>query len=177
MAEIKPPAPVKLFVGILTARRELLDAAREKLVTRYGAVDCETESMPFAFTDYYEREMGAPLVKKFWSFEKLIQPEFLAKIKYETNVIESGFVVPGAARPVNLDPGYLTLAKVVLATAKDFPHRIYIGDGIYAEVTLFYEKEKWRANAWTYPDYRQEKYHDFFNRMRGALLSQLRSIQ
>jgi len=175
MARIRAPLPVKLFIGVLTARQQLLGDVLHELTARYGPVGCETEIIPFDFTEYYESEMGAPLVKKFWSFEKLIQPDALADIKNETNGIEDSMASGSSpARPVNLDPGYVTAAKVILATAKDFPQRIYLGRGIYAEVTLTYMNEEWHLHPWTYADYKQDSYQKFFSELRTVLLRKIK---
>ncbi|TET34127.1 MAG: DUF4416 family protein [Planctomycetota bacterium] len=175
MARIRAPFPVKLFIGVLTAHQELLESVLETLTGRYGPTDHQSGIIPFNFTDYYESEMGSPLVKKLWSFGRLIEPDRLAEIKKETNSIEDMFAADSdTARPVNLDPGYVTPAKVVLATAKDFPHRIYLGEGVYAEVTLTYESKEWHSHRWTYADYKQDSYREFFSKIRTILLGQLK---
>lgn len=175
MAEIRKPDRVKLFAGVLTSVPGLLDDVLQELSKRYGPPDCESEVFPFDFTDYYKEEMGGPLVRKFWSFERLVPPDSLAAIKIETNEIEAAFAERNEIpRPVNIDPGYLTPAKLVLASTKDFPVRIYLGSGIYAEVTLTYEKGEWRPHRWTYADYKQESYQKFFTRIRNAFLGQTR---
>ena len=153
----------------------------------FGPVDLESDIFNFDYTDYYAKEMGPGLVRKFFSFARLISPEDLAGIKLKTNEIEEDFARPvrglasnGArrgeakvARPINLDPGYLTSAKVVLATAKDYSHRIYLKGGIYAEATLRYFKGAYQPWPWTYPDYKSPEYLSFFHRLRKIYLAQL----
>lgn len=173
MATPRPGQPVKLIVGLLGTDADLLRRARQSLVRDFGDVDLESDLWPFDQTDYYEAEMGPDLQRWFLSFERLIQPEHLAEIKLRTNDIEQQIAddcsLPTCRRPVNLDPGYLTLAKLVLATTKDRSHRIYQHSGIYAEVTLHYTQGTWQCWPWTYPDYRRPEYHSFFQRVRRAL--------
>ena len=117
--------------------------------------------------------MGTDLNKQFLAFERLIDPAALADIKRQTNDWEAEYAALGRhaePRPLNLDPGYITPAKLVLASTKDHAHRIYLRDGIYAEVTLAYRHRQWQPLEWTYPDYRREDYQRFFTRCRDYLL-------
>lgn len=186
MAEIHLPPPVKLIVGVLSKYPDLFPAVEERLFVWFGPVDLKSEVMPFEFTDYYTAEMGAPLKRLFLSFERLIKPDEISAIKVKTNQIEQEFshhrdchapsIRAGArndsektvSRPVNLDPGYVDNSKLVLASAKDYAHRIYLKDGIYAEVTLQYSasKHSFQPGQWTYPDYQTQPYLDYFNRVR-----------
>jgi hypothetical protein len=132
------------------------------------------ESPRFAFTqtDYYEPTMGSPLHKCFFAFERLIDPASLVERKIETNDWEREYARDGGhsePRPLNLDPGYLALGKLVLATTKDHAHRVYLAQGIFAEVTLSYQDRGWRHHAWTFPDYRRDDYQQFFSRCREYL--------
>jgi hypothetical protein len=175
MAKPLPPKPVKLFVGMLTGFPDLIDETREALISHFGAVDSESDRIKFDFTDYYKKEMGSGLVRKFFSFARLIAPDDLAGIKLKTNEIEEDFArrkKAKVARPVNIDPGYLTSAKVVLATTKDYSHRIYLKEGIYAEATLRYFKGAYQSWPWTYPDYKTPQYLSFFHRLRNIFLAQ-----
>ena len=119
--------------------------------------------------------MGAGLLKTFFAFERRIDPAQLVDLKLQTNAWEeqcrADHPTWPEARPLNLDPGYLTEAKLVLATAKDRDHRIYLGRGIYAEQTLYYRQGAWRTREWTYPDYQRSDYHEFFQRCREYLRS------
>jgi hypothetical protein len=169
--------PVKLFVGLLAGSSERLAAAEALLVACYGAVDVSSAEMPFGWTNYYADEMGEGLLRKFLAFERLIAPDGIAEIKRETNAMEDELThrfAGGPARPVNLDPGYLSLSKVILATTKDYSHRLYLGGGIYAEVTLHFHKGRYEPWEWTYPDYRSAEYGEFFTAARGSLAGQLR---
>ena len=176
MGEIKGHPPVKLIMGMISADAGLFPPVEALLFQRFGPADFWSEVMPFDYTDYYIREMGADLLRKFIAFEKLIQPEEMAEIKYFTNDLEKEFLYPDTdRRRVNLDPGYISAAKLVLASTKDHIHRLYLRDGIYAETTLRMEKGTFRAWQWTYPDYRSEKYINIFNEIRRIYMDQLRS--
>lgn len=176
MGQIKPVEPVKLFCGMIAADEAVFARAQAELEKFYGRIDHESGLIPFTFTDYYREEMGEKLWRKFVSFEALIDPRRIAEIKNETNAIEEQMAeTEGGAvrRRVNLDPGYLTLAKLVLATTKDFSHRLYVGKGIYTEVTLNFRKDGCTYHPWTYPDYRSEQYARFFLAVRRILRGQL----
>ena len=175
---MKDPKPVKLIVGILAADRNCLHAGVEAVIDKFGKTDLTSHVWPFAETDYYREQTGPTILRQFLCFEKLIHPEKLAKIKLKTNKLEKklaktlGIPLP---RPVNIDPGIIEPGKLVLATTKNFSHRIYIGKRMYAEVTLTFSKGVWQAFDYTFPDYRTPHYHEFFNRARTRLLEQLRS--
>ncbi|MFH1745691.1 MAG: DUF4416 family protein [Planctomycetota bacterium] len=170
MARPRKPTPVKLIVGLLAGDIDLLRRARQLLKRTYGPVDLESDFWPFTQTDYYETEMGPDLTRWFLGFERLIRPDNLAEIKLRTNDLEELMtkqcLLPDRPRPVNLDPGYLNLAQLVLATTKDHAHRLYLGLGIHAEVTLYFKDGQWQTWPWTYPDYREPHYHAFFTQVR-----------
>ena len=173
MGAIKEPEPVKLIMPMITGHAELFDLAKQALVGRFGPVDYESLLLPFDHTDYYEAEFGPNLQRCFLSFEELIDPGRLAEIKCQTNEMEQDWG-EGRKRRINLDPGYIALSKLVLATTKNHGHRIYIGRGIYAEVTLTYRDKDFRPWPWTYPDYRSEPYLRIVRAIRATYLSQLR---
>jgi hypothetical protein len=166
MGMIKEPDLVKRFCGAIYRDDALLSETRERLVRKWGAIDREAGPFPFVFTEYYEPEMGKELKKSFFSFETLVSPENAVGWKIETNDIEARYAGSDGSRRMNLDPGYLDLAKMVLLTTKDFYHRLYLGRGIYAEVTFHYEKGDFVFFPWTYPDYKTEEYLAFFREMR-----------
>lgn len=139
--------------------------ARRLLEEHFGEVALESEHYPFVFSDYYVEEMGSGLQKYFVSFSRLIRPDELVEIKLWTNDIEQQLATAGK-RNVNLDPGYLEGAKLVLATTKDYSHRIYLGQGIYGDLHLRYRHGRFEPLEWTYPDYRQPLALDFFARVR-----------
>ena len=173
MGKVKEHRPVKLVIGMFTNRPELFQGALRALKKRFGPVDYESPLLPFDRMDYYEEEFGKDLERKFYSFKKLIKAEDLAKIKIFTNSLERKFS-EGGNRPINLDPGYLAPAKLVLATTKDYQHRIYYEKGIYGEVTLRYKRGSFIPWEWTYPDYRTKEYIEIFNHIRKIYMEQLR---
>lgn len=179
MWEIKDPQPVKLICGILAADKNCLEQATEALQKEIGDTDLESSVWEFDDTEYYKDETGDDIIRRFVSFEKLIHPGELAGIKHRTNDIEKRLASlrEDLPRPVNLDPGIIEPAKLVLATTKNFSHRVYIGEKMYAEVTLIYNKGDWETFHYTYPDYAQPKYHKFFTDVRARLKDQLHSLK
>jgi hypothetical protein len=181
MGAIKTPTPVKFFVAMLVApdgmdKIDVFDAALEQ---RFGLIDLKSQNWIFELTDYYTPEMGPDLTRRIVSFENLIDPGELAQAKNDTNAIEEEltkrFRGENAGRIVNLDAGYLTLSQMILATTKNYSHRIYIGQGIWAEITLQYKKGRYVKWEWTYPDYADGRYNDFLIQVREKLKSQLPS--
>lgn len=173
MGELRQPIPVKLFVGMIFGSESVANEIQQILEEKYGTMDFISPAWEFNFTQYYEAEMGKTLWKKFFSFEKLIDPVDLADIKLATNDIESHYL-SSTGRIANLDPGYLTSAKVILATTKDFSHRIYLQKGIYAEITMSYKKGKgFVFSPWTYPDFQSENYVNYFLKLREIFMRQL----
>jgi hypothetical protein len=180
MGQVVLPPPVKLIVGLIIADEASVEAVRTSLEATYGKIDLETTKLPFVATRYYEREMGPDLAKVFWSFEALIPPEALAAVKWATNAVERAFAMPHGSewrRRVNLDPGYVDLAKLVLATTKDRQHRLYLGHGIYGEVTLRFTGGRFVPWDWTYPDYRTPEYLTFFEAVRRRYRQQLTALR
>jgi hypothetical protein len=165
--------PVKLVVGMLSADPSLLAQAAERLTALFEQPDYLSPILPFAFTDYYLGEMGPGLLRQFIAFARLIAPEELPPAKLRTNAEEAELAQAGHRR-VNLDPGYLSAGKLVLATTKDQQHRLYLGQGIFGEVTLRYRQGAWRPWDWTYPDYRSPEYGRIFAAIRALYLDQLR---
>jgi hypothetical protein len=178
MWQLKDPEPVKLIIGILAADLNCLHAAVEAVIDKFGPTDLTSHVWPFSETDYYRKETGPTILRQFLCFEKLIDPEKLAKIKLITNKMEKKLAkklgIP-LSRPVNLDPGIIEPGKLILATTKNFCHRIYIGKKMYAEVTLIFSKGAWQASEYTFPDYRTPHYHEFLGRARIRLVEQLKS--
>ena len=177
MWKLNKPKPVKLIVGILAANQDTLICAAAQLIQTFGPTDFSSEIWPFDQTEYYKDQTGDRIIRQFISFQRLISPADLAKIKLKTNKIEKivakKLKLP-LPRPVNLDPGIIEPAKLVLASTKNYSHRIYIGKKIYAEVTLIYDKKQWKPFEYTYPDYRQQRYFDYFDKVRTRLLEQLK---
>jgi hypothetical protein len=176
MGKAKTPKPVKLIVSMLTAQPTLWEPAEAALVDAYGPADWSSPVLDFDHTDYYTAEMGAGLQRVILTFRNLIDPGQLAAIKLFTNALEASWAEESGDRPLNLDPGYLSLSKMVLATTKNHAHRIYIGQGIYAEVTLHYYQKAFRAWPWTYPDYGSDEYCRLFEEIRERYVAQLRAL-
>ena len=165
---------MKLFAGLLLHETELLEEVKRELEALLGEIDRETPLLPFLSTSYYDRELGTPIQRKFYSFTVLRSPEGLYRMKVQTNELEKRFSRDGRRR-VNIDPGYLEFPKVLLFTTKNFSHRIYLGEGIFAEVTLSYKGKEYLFFPWTYPDYKSPEYLDFFYKMRADYKKQLGS--
>jgi hypothetical protein len=178
MWETKEPKPVKLFIGILAADQQCLVSGIKAIEENFGIIDIISGIWPFTQTDYYKDQTGPNILRQFVSITELIDPALLAEIKHQTNKIEQNLadhLKHQFRRPINLDPGIIEPSKLVLATTKNYSHRIYIGQKMYAEVTLIYDKGKWKPFDYTYPDYRQDCYCDFFSKVRNKLLEQLKS--
>jgi hypothetical protein len=173
MGHSKAPHPVKLIVSAFADGDAYLMEAKQALEGEWGSIDFESALLPFAHTTYYEAEFGTGLVRRIWSFERLIDPGTMATVKLRTNGLETLWSIEGK-RKVNLDPGYVSMAKLVLATTKNHGHRIYLGSGIYAEVTLQYRDGAFRSWPWTYPDYATPDYRALFAKVRQRYVAQLR---
>lgn len=177
MGMIKKEYRVKMFCGFIYREENILSEARDMLAARFEKTDIEAGPFVFDFTDYYRKEMGEKLKRRFFSFTGLVSPDACHKWKIFTNKLEERFSrsLPHG-RAINIDPGYMDMAKVVLLSTKDFFHRIYLDGGIFAELTMYYQKNDYRFLPWTYPDYRSEESLDFFRAMRTAY-SQERGIK
>jgi len=163
----------KLVVGVLLSLPELKPGLLDRLQRAFGPCDWVSPELPFAYTRYYDAEMGAPITRFFVSFRNPVDPASLAAAKLATNALEEEFRRPGL-RPVNLDPGLLSLARFVLASTKPSAHRVPLASGIYAEVELLYEHGGFRPVEWTYPDYRSEEYRGMLEHIRGLFRAQSR---
>jgi hypothetical protein len=166
-------SPEKLVVGVLASGPAGEGRVLSALAARWGPPDFVSQVMPFRFTTYYDAEMGTPIRRFFAAFARLVDPAELAAIKVQTNGIEDGFREEGR-RKVNLDPGLLCLSRFVLATTKESAHRVALASGIWAEVTLLFEKGSFRPVEWTYPDYRSGPYIDILNTIRAIYRGQVR---
>ena len=172
MGAISDPAPVLLVLAAFSRHAAALAWARSKAEAAWGSTALESEIFSFAETDYYQPTMGSDIKKCFWAFERLVDPGQLPEWKWATNAWEAEYAeIAGhdEPRPLNLDPGYLTPAKLVLGSTKDHAHRVYLSRGIFAEVTLFYKDRRWQHRDWTFPDYRRADYQAFFSACREYL--------
>ncbi|BBO72568.1 hypothetical protein DSCA_64980 [Desulfosarcina alkanivorans] len=173
MSQPQSPMPARLVAGFFVKDKALAADITRDLQDRMGPVDMVSAWLNFDFTTYYEREMGGPLYRRLVVFKRLIEQVDLASIKQATNELEQKYQRQGRRR-VNIDPGYLLAERFVLATGKNFTHRIYIGQGIYADLTLIYRKGAFRTLPWTYPDYADRRLIDFLTLVRNKYMLDLK---
>lgn len=175
MAQASQPPRVKMICGMIAANAGLLDEAAAELAQLLGRVDFASDTMTFDRTHYYSDQMGSTLLRRLVSFEPLHRADELPGVKVATNAIEQQFAQRHrfVMRPINLDPGYLEPSKLVLASMKNFSHRIYLGQGVFGEVTLLFHKEGWETLGWTFPDYARGEYFPFLTAVRTRLRNQL----
>jgi len=179
MGQIRQPRPALLIAAVFSRYESALDWTRVRGQRQWGPLALASEAFDFDDTPYYEQTMGPALKKQLLAFDRMTDQGNLVRIKLDTNDWESEYARDHEhpeVRPLNIDPGYLTEAKFVLATTKDRDHRLYLGDGIFAEVTLYYHGRRWCDRPWTYPDYQRPEYHDFFSRCRDLLRGKLREM-
>jgi hypothetical protein len=163
-------APVKLFLVTLHRDPEILHNATSDLIKLFGPIDWQSEDFSFDVTDYYKKEMGAELLRRFLSFENLIMPDEIAEIKIQTCEVENKYRNENG-RQINLDPGYLDTYKVVLASTKFGGQKIYVGSGIYADMTLVMYKGRWEGFAWGFPDFKSRRYDVVLSKIRDLYKS------
>ena len=172
MGNITDPSPVKLFIGMLSNEESLFAAVDDQLKAVFGDIDFESLVWPWEHTKYYSREMGEGLKRRFVFFEKHINPGEISDIKVQTNEIEKQFLSNEGGRTINIDPGYLDNAKLVLVSTKNFSHRVYLDKGIYGEVTLIYSGDNFQPLPYTFPDYKTEAYLTLFKEARRLFKEQ-----
>ena len=173
MAEAKEPGPVLFFTGILAADEDCLAYTIDRLTREWGDTCARSPSWPFANSGYYRTQTGGNILRAFCAFAGGFRREELARRKLEANRIEQELARELASplpRPVNIDPGYLAPEKLVLASCKNFAHRIYIGEGVFAEVTLLYRGGRFVPREWTFPDFADTAYHPFFYGLRAEMM-------
>lgn len=169
MGDFKAPQPVQLIAGIIANPDEGVERVRRALEAALGPVEMESPVWQFSFTDYYARAMGNGLLRQFVAFAGLREIEGLHRTKIASNGIEADLAASsraGVGRPINIDPGYICNSKLILFSSKDFSHRIYIGDGVYAESTIEWRGKGFVIHPWTFPDYRTDDYRNFFASVR-----------
>lgn len=161
--------PAHLFVGTLYHAEEYFKTAKERLKGLFGEIAMESPALGWKYTEYYHAELGRPITRTFIFFRGETEPQMLPEIKLVTNDIEEQ-LSSGGKRNINIDPGYMTLSKVVLASTKNYSHRIYLGKGIYAEVALVYRNGRYQPHIFTYPDYASEECREIFAQARKFLM-------
>jgi len=174
MGKPKDPQPAKLFMSLIASENDFFQQGVQDLFATLGEIDTISQRFPFDFTDYYMPEMGKPLFRHFITFERLISIPALPDIKQATNRLEEKYAAPDGKRRINIDPGYICLEHVILATTKGYTHRPYLRDGIYADLTLIYRNKSFQPLEWTYPDYRHEGVIALFNQFRIKYIKDLR---
>ncbi len=172
----KAPKPAKLVIGLFMKEKRLIEQITAELIEVFGSIDMVSPWFPFDYTNYYESEMNAPLFRRMLAFKELIKQSSLADIKNTTNEIESSYSRE-EKRLINIDPGYMLQERFVLATGKNFAHRIYIGKNIYADLTLIYTKGEFKKLPWTYPDYSDKNMLSFLRQVRNKYVADLKNTQ
>ncbi len=176
MGEITSFTPEKLIIAVLISKREMLNKLINILKENFGPVDFKSKLLEFNYTEYYNLEMGNKIERFFLSFQNLINPENLPDIKILTNEIENSFLVD-KKRKINLDPGMLSVKRLILATSKDNGHRIPMQKGIYGEVTLLFINKKFQSLPWTYIDYQSEEYSKILKEIRIMYKNNLKGLK
>jgi hypothetical protein len=176
MSDPQPAEGVKLIASLFSGDGRTLGNAVQILSEEYGRVDFISAPMAFAYTDYYRKEFGDSLIRRVIAFHRLIRPESLPDVKLWTNSLEHRLSEHGR-RKVNIDPGYLAKAHLILATGKGYSHRPYLRDGIYADLTLVYRDKAFQTLPWTYPDYAGEEMIGMLTRIREHYLLQLKTTE
>jgi len=172
MSQPTAPQAAKLIIGIFTNDRQQFNPVLEGLTNLFGDIDLISPWLPFDYTSYYEKEMGPGLMRRMTAFKPLIEQNGLSTIKLKTNAIEREFS-KDQKRRVNIDPGFMLRERFVLATGKNFAHRIYIGDHIYADLTLIFQKGSFQSLPWTYPDYKATDMQSFLYRVRNKYIKDI----
>ncbi|MFN4196639.1 MAG: DUF4416 family protein [Caldimicrobium sp.] len=174
----KEPDPALFFIAVTEREKGFFLELKHIFEEDLGMLLLQSSTYNFSeFTDYYEKEMGKPLWKTFYFFEYLKDPSFLVDFKHLCFKIEREYATLEGNRRINIDPGYLTLSKVVLSTFKDYVHRIYLGNSVYGEVTLIFREGTFQPLAWTYPDYKKEEVIQTFNLARKLYKEKLHACR
>lgn len=173
MGEFKEPQPGKRFLGCILRSSDDPTEALTALGGEFGPVDCMSDALPFSSTDYYSKEMGASLVRQFFSFEPLAPADALVEMRHLTQSLEEEFRIEGNRR-FNLDPGLLFADQVVIATTKNYAHKIYLGRGVYGDLTYLFRERAYHPLPWTFPDLRLDNRLDFFRKVREIYMRQRR---
>jgi len=171
MSILHSPLPAKLVCSIFSQQEGLINRVADALCGAYGTADFKSPVTPFDWTSYYEPEFGSGLKRIFMSFTELVFQDALAEIKHATNKLEQEFSTEGKRR-ANIDPGILTAERLVLATGKNYPHRIYLGRGVFADLTFIYRKDSFMPLPWTFPDYASKEVIEFWNNVRKSYLKE-----
>lgn len=175
MSNPREAEDVKLISSLFSPQNELIDKVIVELEKLFGPIDWISSELFFDRTKYYAKEMGWPLHRRFISFKNLIRSEDIVDTKLATNKVENKYLQDGKRR-VNIDPGYVSLERLILATGKNYTHRIYLSKGIYADLTLIFQGGNFRPLEWTFRDYTGPEIIGFFNDIRERYKGQIRGI-
>ena len=176
MSEPSRADDVKLISSLFSSEKAFIDEIIRVLEHRFGSVDWTSPEFFFDRTQYYAKEMGWPLHRRFVSFRDLIKPDDIVQKKLTTNMVEKKYLTEDGRRIINIDPGYISLERLVLATGKNYTHRIYLSHGIYADLTLIFHGKSFKPIEWTYRDYGDPSIIEYFNELRSRYKSQLRGM-
>ncbi len=181
LPSLREAPKARLFFGTFVNDLGWFSWIEEQLTTHFGPLDKKLESptYPFPQTHTYSKTMGEPLFRKFFFLKSHFPQDGLAPIKIESiSIEEEAKSSPEATvdRPINIDPGLLNDCRIILASTKDYSHRIYRNSGIYEEITLQFAKGKYQALPWTYPDFKAPTYHEYFAGIRKAHIEHLNSL-
>jgi hypothetical protein len=174
MAEFRPPQPVELVIGVIVGERASLDRVRQELEAEFGQVESASPSYDFDVTDYYLGEMGPGLRRVFFSFVNMIDPAGIVETKLASNRIEAAYS-RGGRRTANIDPGYMDLYKLVLASAKFQGQKVYLGKGVYADPTIYYDRG-WKPYRWGFPDFIGGRYNTYLTQVRNMYKAKIRRL-
>lgn len=178
MAKVRDnPLPVKIFVGMVSSDAALFEEVGAKLEEALGPADMRSPIWKWDHTNYYSKEMGEDLKRTFIFFKRLVDPGIMPDLKLKTIEQENMYLNANGGRKINLDPGYLDSARVLLVSGKDFSHRVYIGKGIYGEVTLVYSGNDYQILPYTYPDFKFKEYQDLFKKARRLYRSEMENLK
>lgn len=176
MSELKTPLPAKLLIGLIYREREEAERGWKAMEEKWGPVDVLSPVRPFEYTRYYEKEMGRPLYRRWAFFRDLVPQDRLIPVKIQARELETLFGREGK-RSLNIDPGLLTAERLVLSTGKNYSHRIYLGAGIYGDLTLIFHRGRFQPLPWTYPDYREEETLLLFQTIREKYLKEIVEVR
>ena len=175
MSEPSRADDVKLISSLFSSDKAFIDEIIRVLKYRFGSIDWASPELFFDRTQYYAKEMGWSLHRRFVSFKKLIRPQDAVKVKLETNRIENEYLEEGN-RKINIDPGYISLERLILVTGKNYTHRVYLSKGIFADLTLIFNRGSFRPLEWTFKDYASPEIISLFNDVRERYKRQLRGV-
>jgi len=168
--------PCKIIASLFSPEKEIIDRVIRQLSVILSPVDWISPNLLFDRTRYYAREMGWPLHRRFISFAQLVPPNNIVEIKLKTNEVETQHLKDGN-RKINIDPGYISPERLILATGKNYVHRVYLSKGIYADLTLVFQRGGFKPLKWTYPDYAEPQVIGFFNEVRKQYMKQIKELK